>query len=634
MPKYSDFFDKRYVRNIPAVYWLLIASLFGKLLYYQYETGLNEGSVFLWHNMTMVLGTILSLLVLASATAYFAKKRGFLVLFGLDILISILLLTDITYMRYYGHSLSLFLVYNIDFKFFSAVSDAITKLYETTDAVIFLDLPFIAGYRLFSRRKQAKPHYARHQASLALLGITLILLVSLTFFIVQNYRSLPLMDNYAAKNMGVLNAHMEDLFQFVIHNPLAKEKLTNEEQLFLDDFMKEKSRIVLPHSNQGAYSGKNLLFVQVEALQNFVIDRKAFGQEITPNLNKFIKSSYYFNNIYMQVAGGNTSDAEFLSNTSMYPIKTGSVYYTYADNVYASLANTLKTKGYSTSAFHGFKPHFWNRDNMYQVLGFDKFYSEADYVMDDFAGWDGHVLSDSTFFRQSVDLLNQNEPFYGFFVSLSSHFPFSAFSGYPFETGPYTGTYLGNYLKAIHYEDQCLGELFQKLTDEGLMDNTILVIYGDHIAVPKYQSAELFGFLGNTNTDFAQARTNFEWTKLQQVPVIMHLPGQEIGKTLSVTGGEIDILPTVANLMDIKPFTLGKDLLSTDKGFALLRDGSVITDSYMYHAGSGTVFDMKTGSTLNLEDYKLDIENYQKELAISDILIRRDIFDHRNNLEW
>ena len=621
------------LRSIPAVYLLMFIALLAKLIYYQYESGLNTGSVFLWTNFSMVLGTILSLLVIVSATTYFSKKSRFSALFILDIIISILLLTDITYMRYYGHTLSLFLIYSIDFKFFAAVSDAYNKLYEHTDIIIFIDIPIIAAVRFFSaksrffsRRKNPRRSTTPHTPSLVLFCIALFLLVTLTATILFNYRSLPLRDNYAAKNLGVLNAHMEDLFQFVVQNPLAREKLTGDEQLLLDAFIEAKGQVDSSHLYQGDYTGKNLLFVQVEALQNFVINREVNGQAITPNLNAFIKGSYYFDNIYMQVAGGNTSDAEFLTNTSMYPIKTGSVYYTYADNAYASLPRALKAQGYETSVFHAFKPHFWNRDNMYKALGFDRFYSEADYVMDDFAGWDGHVLSDSTFFRQSVDLLNKQEPFYGFFVSLSSHFPFSSFENYDFDTGSYAGTYLGSYLKAIHYEDQCLGELIQKLTDEGMLDNTILVIYGDHIAVPKYKSSELLGFLDKADNDF-------EWAKLQQVPVIIHLPGQTKGQTMSVTGGEIDILPTVSNLMGIKPFMLGKDLFNTEQGFALLRDGSLITDDYLYHAGSGMVYDMQKGSPLNLEDYMLDIENHQRELVISDILIRRNAFAHANNLD-
>jgi hypothetical protein len=59
------------------IYWLMMGSLLGKLLYYQYETGLNEGSIFLWSNFSMLLGTLLSVLILTSATAYFAKKTLF-----------------------------------------------------------------------------------------------------------------------------------------------------------------------------------------------------------------------------------------------------------------------------------------------------------------------------------------------------------------------------------------------------------------------------------------------------------------------------------------------------------------------------------------------------------------------------
>ena len=100
--------------------------------------------------------------------------------------------------------------------------------------------------------------------------------------------------------------------------------------------------------------------------------------EITPNLNRLIEKSIYFNNYYCETGLGGTSDAEFLANTSLYPIKAGSVYMKYPGNDYCSLPKIMKNLGYSTIAMHAYKPGFWNRSVMYPNLGFDEFYNKKD----------------------------------------------------------------------------------------------------------------------------------------------------------------------------------------------------------------------------------------------------------------
>ncbi|WDC83692.1 hypothetical protein PL321_14080 [Caloramator sp. mosi_1] len=83
--------------------------------------------------------------------------------------------------------------------------------------------------------------------------------------------------------------------------------------------------------------GKNLIVVQLEAFQGFLLNKKIDGIEITPNLNKLAKESLVFDNCFYQTAYGGTSDAEFLMNNSLLPIREGAVYYQYAGNNYEAL---------------------------------------------------------------------------------------------------------------------------------------------------------------------------------------------------------------------------------------------------------------------------------------------------------
>lgn len=101
---------------------------------------------------------------------------------------------------------------------------------------------------------------------------------------------------------------------------------------------------------------------------------------------------------------------------------------------------------------------------------------------------------------------------------------------------------------------------------------------------------------------------DFEWARLQKVPLIIRYPGLRNGERVSTTGGQIDILPTIANLLGIKaPYTIGKDLLNTKKGYAILRNGSVVTDRYIYLNSRGEIYDIVTGKRLSKKDYEKEL---------------------------
>src|SRR5690606_21645627 len=67
---------------------------------------------------------------------------------------------------------------------------------------------------------------------------------------------------------------------------------------------------------RGLAAGRNVIVVQLESLQNFLIGMELNGQEITPVLNRLAREHFYFPRFYQQVGQGSTSDAEFVMNTS------------------------------------------------------------------------------------------------------------------------------------------------------------------------------------------------------------------------------------------------------------------------------------------------------------------------------
>jgi phosphoglycerol transferase MdoB-like AlkP superfamily enzyme len=502
-----------------------------------------------------------------------------------------------------------------DITLLSSVDESIKSLFTLKDLIYLFDLPILAALLIFIIKKGVTP--INIKTRLVRSGVLLLVgLMCVTgVYRASNMGSPVYSNNYVTKTMGVFYFHVDNTKRF-FQNQFESKGLTKKDKEKIKDYFKGETA---PAQNfRGIARGKNLIVVQVEALQEFVINRKIMGKEITPNLNKLLKDSLFFNNYYYQVAGGNTSDAEFLSNTSLYPLKEGSAFYRKADNFYYSLPKTLKQQGYDTYALHAFGAKFYNRQQMYNSLGFDKFINGEAFKMDDFAGWKGNALSDSSFFRQSLDIIDTSRPFYSFFITLSSHHPYVYFKDFDFNVGQYQGTYLGNYLKAINYTDKCLGEFINNLKRRGLYDKSLLMIYGDHSAIPKVVSEDFMKFLNKENNDA-------EWIKLQKVPLIIRYPGLRNGQVDPLTGGEIDLLPTIANLMgfDYK-YALGKDLLNTGKGYAVLRNGTVVTDKYCYLNDLGGVYSLKTDEKLNKSKYQKEIDRLTKGLDISDLILDKN----------
>ena len=241
----------------------------------------------------------------------------------------------------------------------------------------------------------------------------------------------------------------------------------------------------------GVAEGKNVFVIQVEALQNFVIGEDYEGQELTPVLNSLIKKdSFYFNNYYYQIGAGNTADAEFAVNNSLYPSGDGASYEKYTDNDYYGLPWLLKEKGYTNLVFHANRGDYWSREAAYPLQGFDDFISIEDmtYYPDEGCVFDVNGNKANTDRRLFADVLNTvkecDGPFYAFTITISSHHPFAVAPADRYVDGDNPSPNLFNlYIQSVSYVDRVIGEFIDELKKEGLYEDSIFVIYGDHYAI-------------------------------------------------------------------------------------------------------------------------------------------------------
>ncbi len=348
----------------------------------------------------------------------------------------------------------------------------------------------------------------------------------------------------------------------------------------------------------GVANGRNLFVIQVEALQNFVIGEDYNGQELTPTLNSLIKNdSFYFNNYYYQIGGGNTADAEFAVNNSMYPAGDGASYEKYTDNDYYGLPRLLKDEGYTNLVFHANRGDFWSREKAYPAQGFDDFISIEDMVYYPgegcvFAVNDNKANTDRRLFADVLDHVNDVDgPFYAFTITLSSHHPFAVAPADRYVDGDNPSPNLFNlYIQSISYVDRVIGEFIDELKKEGLYDNSVFVIYGDHYAISQNEEkykGQIEDMIGNEYDIFDRFN----------VPLIIHIPGIGTERTIETVGAHVDLMPTILSLMGVqnnKSLMFGHNLL--DPGYegivyemTHVKEGSFITKDIFYVHSEGGI---------------------------------------------
>jgi len=428
------------------------------------------------------------------------------------------------------------------------------------------------------------------------------------------------------KNIGTYNHHIYDAY--LQTKTTAQRALADSNEL-TDIENYTKAHYQAPSKEMfGAAKGKNIIVISMESIQSFVIGQKVNGQEITPFLNDFIKDSYYFDNFYHQTAQGKTSDSEFLLENSLYPLGRGAVFFTHSGNQYMSLAERLKENNYYTAKLHANNKSFWNRDVMYNNFGYDRFYSLPDYEVNDenSVGWG---MKDMDFFDQSIEHLKQMpKPFFAKFITLTNHFPFELDEEDKFidEYDSPSGT-LNRYFPTVRYTDETFKLFIEDLKAEGLYEDSIIVIYGDHYGISENHNRSMAQFLGKEVTPFVS-------TQLQRVPMIIHIPGHE-GKTISNVSGQIDLRPTLLSLAGIdtkQDIQFGNDLFSKNQdNFVVLRDGSFITEDLVYTKGN--CYDKATEEPTDMASCEPYIEQAKNELSYSDQIIYGDLLRFYGNKE-
>jgi Phosphoglycerol transferase and related proteins, alkaline phosphatase superfamily len=572
-----------------------------------------------------------SLLILAAISIVLNSKRRIQFLYICNLIITIFIISDLTYFRYFKDVISIpVLISGLQL---GAVKSSLASLFKLTDLLYAADfifvLPLVNRYK--SKNGLDLPKSLCYSLFLVFLIIGLSINIKDFYSLSKEQpRLLSTMYNkvYIVRRLGTVNYHYLDFYNSMYSSINRKIPVSKAKETEIKTFLQTNTNDT--YNLKGAAQGKNLIMIQVEALQGFTINNKVNEQEITPNLNKWANRSVYFDNLYYQIAAGGTSDAEFMTNNSLYPAPSGSAYFLYSGNEFNAMPKNFKDSGYDTAALHGYQETFWNRNIVYKQLGFNNFYSEKNYNIDENVGLG---LSDKSFLNQSIDKIKDlNKPYYAFLITLSSHFPYDDTTKYgDFNVGTYEGTLFGDYLKAIHYTDEQLGMFLDKLDKDGILKDSVVVLYGDHYAIPRNHEEELSEFLNKTSP-----MSDIEWAKLQKIPMMVHFPDESQKGVNNITAGQMDIYPTICNLFNLPNKNLmGKDLFNPKDENVVFRDGSFTDGKYYYVSQTNTYYDMSTGEKIQEnDDLKNKKENALNQLGYSDDILKHNLlkkFEDKSN---
>lgn len=513
------------------------------------------------------------ILVLLSFSFIFKNRSKLWFYFGINLFFSILFILDIWYLRSYNSLTSVQLFTQASN--LNNLSESILSLTNILDLIFLIDLLFLLIFILLFKKI-----YIDIPKSYILFSIIFTISISTTFLITPirswwyQYTNTPDMldaifiydSNVTASNISPIGYHFYDIYNYLKES--ENKKLTQKEKDSINSWFLNHKEDNPPNEYTSIFKDKNLVIIQVESLENFVINNKINEQEICPNLNKLLTNSIYFDNYYEQINYGMSSDADFMTNTSIYPLRVGSTFFKYPYNIYTdSLPKLLSNKGYSTVAFHPDNGAFWNWMPALTNIGFQKCIDSSNYDTSEIIGFG---ISDGSYFNQIFPMITKlKQPFYSFIVTLSGHMPFNIPKDYRYLKIDETldNSFLGGYLQCVNYEDKQIGLLIEKFKNENMLNDTIFVIYGDHEGVHKFYKS-----------DVEKQSNDLDWAKEnnKKLPLIIYNP--EINpKTISTYGGQIDLLPTLSYLFNLTDnYSMGKNLLNTTYDYILNNDGKTL----------------------------------------------------------
>lgn len=450
-----------------------------------------------------------------------------------------------------------------------------------------------------------------------------------------------------ANRMGLLTTMRLDLQRFIFGfeeklsvqtNAIPKEEEKDSYNITYIDFDKlikneEDNTIKEMHeyfssqeaSKKNKYTGmfkdKNLIVLVGESFSSLAIRK-----DLTPNLYKLYKEGFQFDNFYTPIFPVSTADGEYITDTSLIPKEGVWSFLRVAENYMPySYANVFEKQGYSSNAYHNHTATYYERDKYIETMGYNSYLAVGTGLEDrmDTSNWPN---SDYEMVKTTVDDYINNEKFMAYYMTVSGHMNYTKIGNMMVYRNwdqvkdlPYSNKAKG-YLAANIELDKAVGELLSRLEQAGKLEDTVIVISGDH-----YPYGLTLGEINELSTferddKFEKFRMPFLiWSGSMKGPIKV----EKIGSSL-------DVLPTVLNLFGAEfdsRLLMGRDILSDSDPIVIFSDRSFITDKGRYNSLTEQ-FTPNEGVTVE-EGYvdKINTIIYKK-YQMSRLILENDYYKH------
>ena len=335
--------------------------------------------------------------------------------------------------------------------------------------------------------------------------------------------------------------------------------LTDEEAAEVVDFAAHRGHE--SNTMSGLLKGKNLILIQLEAIDTWMVD-------YMPNLKAVKERSVVFSNHYTPayITAG-TFNTEFIVNSGLLPAPTGTSTSVYTRNAFpSSLPNLFRQEGYTAESFHGSEGNVYNREQIHLNLGYEDYHSGSEMGMENYTMDSGLMVA--------FDDMTDDAPFFSFVITYSGHGPYSEenpiYLAHADEARAEAARTDGNYVYAVAHAketDAFIGALMAALEERGLLEDTVVAFYADHYNYYMLDDALNMDIKGVDSLDLLQHTDFFIYSR--------SLEAQTVEKVTS----SIDVLPTLSNLFGLEAdyeLLAGDDAFSEDGGYVFFNDNTFV----------------------------------------------------------
>lgn len=450
----------------------------------------------------------------------------------------------------------------------------------------------------------------------------------------------------AAKNMGFLTAMRLDFQRFIFGfeeklsvevstEPYSKkeeeqyniteinfESLIQNEQ---DETIKEMHEYFKNQepSNKneytGMFEGKNLIVLVAESFSTLAI-----REDLTPNLYKLYNEGFQFENFYTPIFPVSTADGEYITDTSLIP-KEGVWSFKEIIGNYMpySYANVFEAIGYTSNAYHNHTATYYERDKYIETMGYNS-YLAVGTGLEDRMNTSRWPNSDYEMIDVTINDYISNDRFLAYYMTVSGHLNYTKIGNAMVYRNwdlvkdlPYSDK-AKSYLAANIELDKAVGELINELQVAGKLEDTVIVISGDHYP---------YGLTLDEINEISTYERDDIFEKYH-MPLLIWSGAMKEPIKVEKTGSSLDILPTVLNLFGVEfdsRLLMGRDILSNSDSLVIFSDRSFITDKGRYNAITGE-FIANDGIETE-EDYVEKINNIiYKKYQMSRLILEKDYY--------